>query len=301
MTEMKTIRYIFLVCSVLWTSVWGISAQSLNYSVVPVNAGWTAMAGTGVGVAGGDGIQWNRVAQVSMAEKTAGASISYGNWQPALSDKHPLSASVFYNLNQRFTFTLGTVAFNGSDITFQDDQGNPLETYRSKESVLGAGFGYRISSGLSVGLSVDYTSFQLGPDLSNSAIGFDLSAMYNSGNLSVGVLACDLASADLPGRGAVAVSYELVPAMNHRVEVQSETGFVFSTKSASLGLGFRYTSYDLISVSAGYYLGNKEEYIPSHVSLGTGIHFGGVSIDCAYLLFDSDRGKSWIATLSYSL
>ena len=301
MTEMRIIRYFFLECIVLWTSVTGISAQSLNYSVVPVNAGWTAMASTGVGVAGGDGIQWNRVAQVSMSEKKAGTSISYGNWQPELSDKHPLSTSVFYNLNQRFTFTLGMVHFNGNKITFQDDQGNPLETYRSKESVLGAGFGYRILSGLSVGLSVDYTSFQLGPDVSNSAVGFDLSAMYNSGNLRVGALACDLGSADLPGRGAVAVSYELTPAMNHEVVVQSETGFVFSTKSVSSGLGFRYTSYDLISVSAGYYLGNKEDYIPSHVSLGTGIHFRGVSIDCAYLLFDSDRGNSWIATLSYNL
>lgn len=301
MTDMKSSRYIFLGCFLLWTSVCGISAQSLDFSVVPVNAGWAAMAGTGVGIAGSDGTQWNRVAQVSMSEKTAGVSVSYGSWQPELSDKHPISASAFFNLNQRFTFTLGTGIFNGKKVTFEDEQGNPLDTYGSKESVFGAGFGYRISNGLSVGLSVDYTSYQLGPDLSNSAVGIDLSAMYNPGNICVGALVSDLGSDELPGRGAVSVSYELMPATDHKVAVQSETGFVFSTKSISEGLGLRYTAYDIVSASAGYYLGNKENYIPSHASFGAGIHFMGLNADCAYLLFDSDRGNSLLVTLSYSL
>lgn len=301
MIYIKPFRNILLVCSLLFLHVSGIYAQNLDFGMVPVNADWAAMAGTGVVNAGSDGIQWSRTAQLSIGKNIAGASVSFGCWQPELSDKHPISASAFYKLNQKLTLTLGTDIFNGNKVMFQDDQGNPLGAYSSKESVWGVGLGYRIRNGLAVGLSVDYTSFQLGPDIHKGAIGLDLSAMYNSGNIYVGALVLDLAGAELPGRGAVAVLYELMPSMNHEVVVQSETGFVFSTKSVSQGLGLRYTAYNLVSASVGYYLGKKDCYIPSHTCFGVGIHFMGVSVDCAYLLFDPNRGNSWIATLSYSM
>lgn len=276
-------------------------AQSLSQAGIPLDAQTAAMASAGVSAKADGNAQWNNVAATVSGDSRFGTAVSFGSWQPEMTAAKPIAAAGFARIGEKLGLSAGFRNIGGSDIPLFDDYGNPAGNARSGYMSIGMGAAYQVIPGLAVGLTADYHNSKLTEDIGFSAVGIGISGQYRISNLLLGLKVSDLGSGDLPTSSTVGASYSLAFSDKHSLEARAQASVLLANGGFNAGAALQYTAFDVISLRAGYYLGDAAAFIPSHLSLGAGLRFAGIGIDAAYLVFPSELGNSLCITLKYIL
>ncbi len=293
-------RKLSLTAVLLAVSV-SIYAQSLPQAGIPLDAQTAAMASTGVSAKSDGNAHWNNVAATVSGDSRFGTAVSFGSWQPEMVAAKPIAAAGFARIGDKLGISAGFRNIGGGDTPLFDDYGNPAGNAHSGYMSVGLGAAYQVIPGLAVGLTADYHNSKLTDDFSASAVGIGISGQYRISNLLLGLKVSDLGSGNLPASSTVGASYNLAFSDKHSLEARAQASVLLSSGGFNAGAAVQYTAFDLVSIRAGYYLGDAEAFIPSHLSLGAGLRFGGIGIDAAYLMLPSELGNSLCLTLKYIL
>lgn len=274
-----------------------LSAQSLSQAGIPLDAQTAAMASTGVAARADGHAHWNNIASAAAGDSRFGAAVSVGSWLPELGPFSPLSASLSGRVGEKLGLTAGLRRIGGSEIPLYDEWGSQDGTLSTDYMSFGAGVAYQVMPGLSLGIKADYHNSGLG----FSAVGIGLDGQYRSGGFLAGFRLSDVGSADLPSAVSFGASYTMTFAEQHALEFRGQAAMLLTAKSPEAGVALRYTALDMISLYAGYYVGDSKAYIPSHPSIGAGFRTNGIGIDAAYLIFPAELGNSFCLTLKFNL
>ena len=289
-----------LIAALLAVSA-NLFAQSLPQAGIPVDAKTAAMASTNVSTQADGLVHWNNIAAVANGESRFGAAVSYGSWLPAMEASNPIAASGFAQIGDKFGISAGFRSISGSDVPLFDEYGNPSGNAGNGYMSVGLGAAYQFLPGLSVGFTADYHNSRLTEETGMSTIGIGIGGQYKLNDLLIGIKVSDLGGAGLPTASSFGASYKLDLAEGHSLEVRAQASVLLASGGFNAGVAAQYTALDMISLRAGYYIGDAEAFIPSHLSLGAGIKFAGIGIDAAYLMFPSELGNSLCITLKYIL
>lgn len=289
-----------LIAALLAVSA-NLFAQNLPQAGIPVDAKTAAMASANVSAQADGLVHWNNIAAVANGESRFGAAVSYGSWLPAMEASSPVAASGFMHLGKKFGLSAGFKSINGADVPLFDIYGNPSGNAKNGYMSMGLGAAYQFLPGLAVGITADYHSSRLTEDTGMNAVGIGIGGQYKLNDLLLGIKVSDLGSAGLPTASSFGASYKLDLAEGHSLEARAQASVLLANGGFNAGVAAQYTALDMISLRAGYYIGDAEAFIPSHISLGAGIKFAGIGIDAAYLMFPSELGNSLCITLKYIL
>ena len=298
MKKFLSIIFLAAVCA-------AASAQALPSLLINTDA--AAQGAGGLSVFGSDSTPLQGyAASTALMEHFASAGAGYGTWQPSAAADKLLSASAAVRIMQKFSFAVDYKSFIQPSYEVTGATGTVSQvtpSFTPKESSIAIGLGYRILDGLSAAVTLRHTSSSLGTDAKASALGFDVSAMYTMGKIRSALAVCNLGGKvnygggdySLPSLVKAGASYEVIQGL----DAGAEMAYLFEG-AFNAAFGVQYCYAGLVTVRAGYHLGEKDMDIPSYASMGIGFKFAGISLDAAYLLASETLGGSWLAGLSYS-
>ncbi len=240
---------------------------------------------------------FGNVSAVPFSDERFAFDLSYGNWQPEVSNVGIGMIGAAYNLGERFGITLGIMEGMNPKYGILDEDGQPAGTYKPYDLTAGAGFAYRFAERFSAGLTVNYAMSAVAPDTKRlSSVYADLQVAYSSGPflaaLSAGGIGTSVKDAsgngyNLPTNVALGGAYRQVFG-KHGVEAGLDARYFLGGPSAfSCGVGVEYVYSTFVAVRAGYHHGSGENGLPSFASAGLGFRFRMFKIDASYILAGS--------------
>jgi len=301
---MKKIILSVLVLACACTSAW---SQAMLYSKIDQDPTSAAMGGASV--AGRASYAWTShysPAMMAFAESKGDVSLSYQNWAPTASNYINLGG--FYTLGDKLGLSAGAVYGTGEAIPNIDESGKQKGTFSPSDLMAGLAASYKINDVFSAGASVSYLSQDIYFKYSYNVISSNISVAAAVSDFKVTAAVKSLGSqvesasgvkfsqALSIGAGAL---YAKEVGRTGKVNAALEADF-FTAGEFSAALGAAYTYDDMVSVRAGYHLGDK--IMPSYASAGLGVSVLGVHFDFAYLFGakDSTPGGSFVCGLGYS-
>lgn len=276
-----------------------LGAQSLSFLQFPYNPRTAAMGGAGAALSADAFSSMSNPAAAALSDKSMAVSASYGQWKA--SESNLIGFGGFYHFGK---MAIGLEArYNGLPAyeTFST-VGKDLGQYSPKELAAGANFSYEVIDGLSIGATARFLQSDLYESAKGTGFGIDLGAQYAAGGLRAGAAVCNLGTevdygtskVSMPALAKAGVSYSI-----YGVTGVFEADYVFSG-SLMAAIGAEYSLKDILFVRAGYHYGSGDDAIPSHVSLGLGVRYAGVSLDAAYLTASEQIGGALSIGIGYT-
>ncbi|MDR0865402.1 MAG: PorV/PorQ family protein, partial [Candidatus Symbiothrix sp.] len=215
-------RYFAIIMLIgIVTLAQGQSVPFLNFFS---DARTAAMGNAGFAVASPFAVNRNTAAILLNDVYSTEIGASYLSWQPQVTNSTLINAAG-YTPYGNAGFAAG-IRYNTLDaIETTDEQGNVLGSFSPSEYAMEVGFGYRINPTIALGASLRYISSDLGGEKKTSAMAADISALYNSKNLSAGVGFSNVGSKidygnseyALPARIQSGIAYRLLDKEEHSV------------------------------------------------------------------------------------
>lgn len=167
-----------------------------------------------------------------------------------------------------------------------------------------AGYSRRINERWAVGVVARYHHLKRA-DQTADALSADLSAMYvlpleNLGrytSLRVGAKLANLGGYLNNSNFSLPMNLTAGAALNtfitdaHEVTLGLDAGYYFSpsvVRGFEAAVGAEYKLMQLVSIRAGYHLGEKKTYYPNYGSVGAGVEFMHLRLDFAYIFADKE-------------
>lgn len=268
-----------------------LSAQVLPFTVADYSPVTAAMgSASAVQTSSIAYASFSNPAVIPFSESKGDFAVGYSLWQPSSVKTNVIAIAGAYNFNNRIGITAGfTYGMNPKYDEY--DAGGALEgTFAPSQTQINLGFSWRLVEYLALGINMGYSGQKLAEDHSNGAFVTNIFAMtqVKGFKAAVGVanLGTKVTSSDikfsLPSSLKLGLGYGNTFAQKHSLEINADLDYYFH-KAFSAAAGAGYTFNDLLSVRAGYRYGGKS-VVPSYASLGLGLKFFGVTIDCAYLI-----------------
>jgi hypothetical protein len=172
---------------------------------------------------------------------------------------------------------------------------------------LGVGFG--ITPRVSVGLNARYALQQL--TAAQRYGGFSADVFVNWRPLDVLGLSAGIAHLGTtvrsqmgdtytqPAHGRLGVDWTQQWGDSHETRLLVDGEFYFSGNMA-LSVGAQYAWNQLLYARAGYHLASEKCVIPSHLSLGLGVHWKGLRLDVSWLTASKVLNNTLAVGLGYS-
>ena len=282
------------------------SGDILPFIRIDRNPATTGMAGAGMSStsAGTDFAYatFGNGAAVPFMDKHFAAGFSYSMWMPSVSKDMRLRGGVSAKVGKIIGLTAGfaygrqpVLEVNGS-------------TFRPYDMLLGGGISIAAAPCFSLGANLRYAHQQFLPNYKLSAINVDFYAQFHwkDFNLAAGIVSI--------GPKIMAESEEIKYSLPSSVKLAADYVFYFNIMSLQLALdadyyfsknfsaagGFRFGVKDYVFLRGGYRYATKNCVIPSHLALGIGGGYAGVSLTLSYLTLNKELGNTWLIGLGYS-
>ncbi|MGN0201746.1 MAG: PorV/PorQ family protein [Candidatus Cryptobacteroides sp.] len=247
-------------------------------------------------------------AMLPFAERKLSAGLSFQGWAPDGEKNTNLAFGSAFRFGDRFGISIGAALQNGEEYEIFDQTGSMRGTDRTKDLLVGLGFGCRIAGNLSAGVNLKYAGETLAGDVSLSAFAADVFLAYKwkglnvtAGVSSVGtsVSAASGDSFSLPSSASVGAAYDLAFSEKHGLNFALDADCFFNG-GITAALGAEYSFADMVFARAGYHYGSSTAVLPSFVTVGLGARFVGIDINFAYLTGNEVLGNTLTIGIGYS-
>lgn len=249
----------------------------------------------------------DNAAALVFSPKTVMGAVSYGNWQPQAGADRILSISAGWNPGGRFALGLSALSLGMPEYEVINPNGTVSQvngTYTPKEAVIALSGAFRLTDGLSVGLTTRLCRSSLAQDARATVFGADVSAGFIREAFRAGV-----AVQHLGGK----VSYREGSSAAQPLLVRAGAGYCIADCFTVLGEAQWFPSYGMAGVAAleyawkemilvrgGVHLGNGQGVTATYGSLGLGARFGGFSADAAWVCAGATLRNTLLLTLGYA-
>ena len=282
------------------------SGDILPFIRIDRNPATTGMAGAGMSStsAGTDFAYatFGNGAAVPFMDKHLAAGFSYTMWMPSVSKDLRLQGGVAAKIGKVIGLTAGFAY--GRQPALEVD-GNLFRPY---DMMFGGGISIAAARCFSLGANLRYAHQQFLQNYKLSAINVDFYAQFHwkDFNLLAGVVSV--------GPKIMAESLEIKYSLPTSVKLAADYVFYFDFMSLQLALdadyyfsknysaaaGFRFGVMDYLYLRGGYRFASKNCVIPSHLALGVGGGYAGVTLSLSYLTLNKELGNTWLIGLGYS-
>ena len=278
------------------------SAQSMPSLLIPTDPISASVAGSGIAREATAYAVADNASAMAFTSGTFAVAASYGMWAPKAADSQLINAAGYYRLSDKAVLGLSGTFCIDRQTSITNANGAVTGTYSPKDIVARVGASYLITDCLSAGVTAKMIHSSIGPDLSGTAFGGDVSVMYSQNSLSASLAVCNLGTAikygstsySMPMYARAGAAYSAVG-----LSVSAEADYLFEGAFAA-ALGAEYSIADIAAVRAGYHYGAKDKGIPSYASVGLGVKYAGVELNAAFLLASKTLGNTLLLGLGYS-
>ena len=295
-------KRIFITVSIFAALSLSASAQSMSSLLIPVDPVSASLASS---AAAGEATAFAAAVNASAMSFSADrfkAAVSYGSWAPDAADSKAVNAGAFFRLGERASLGFTGSYFLDREMEISSATGAVTGTFTPKDIVARLGFSYLITDCLSAGVTANVISSSVGPDLSGTAFGGDISVMYRQNGLNAVLGLCNLGTSisyggdsySMPMYARAGAAYS-VAGLTLSAEADYLTEGAFSAAA-----GAEYNIADIAFLRAGYHYGAEDMGLPSFASAGLGLKFAGVELNAAYLLASDTLGGTLLLGLGYS-
>lgn len=275
--------------------------EALPFTRIGLDPERSALAGAGASfVQNGAYTAFSGASALPFCQQTLDAAVSYRLWAPAGAKSNLVNAAVAYKPLERLGISLG-YSFQGSQALASGD------TPKAHLVALGVGFG--ITSRVSVGLNARYALQQL--TAAQRYGGFSADVFVNWRPMDVLGLSAGVAHLGTtvrsqmgdtytqPAHGRLGIDWTQQWGSAHETRLLVDGEFYFSGNMA-LSVGAQYAWKEFLFARAGYHLASDNCVIPSHLSLGLGVHWKGLRLDVSWLTASKVLNNTLAVGIGYS-
>lgn len=235
-------------------------------------------------------------AAITMMDGIGAVKASYGYYAPSFTGTSNIGVGAAFRPIKRFGFAVGYIHQFGYD---------KIEGFSPHDFALGAALSVGIGNHFSLGANVKYSQACFLKDFSVKAFSMDILAQIRFGGFnaalgvrSVGKVLDDTDMSDIPSSVAAGFSYRHDIGI-HSIEALVDGDWFFS-KNWGVSAGFTYGINDMGFVRIGYRYASKYAAVPSHLAVGIGGKYKGISLDLSYITLNKLIGNSFQVGLGYS-
>ncbi len=239
---------------------------------------------------------------MAFSETQFKGALSYGMWQPKVADSKTVNAGAFLKVNDRISVGFMASYMLDKETSITNFNGAVTGTFTPKDIVARLGASYLLNENLSVGVSAKMLRSSIGPELSGTAIGGDLCAMYRKEFWSASVALCNLGTPITYGGKSYAM-----PVFSRAGGTAKLLNFTFCAEADylfdgafSAAAGAEYSVLDMFFARAGYHYGSSDKGLPSFAAIGCGVKFFGIELNLACLLSSETLKETVCFGLAYS-
>lgn len=304
-----------IVIAFMTLLVWGqgrVYAQTVNIATTAVpflrispdaRAGGMGDMGIATRPGGGDDV-FHNLSKLPFAAASSGVSLNYTPWMHDVVDGVYLATlSGYHQLDENQAVGVGFRYFNVGDYAVTDYGGNKLGAAHPREFSLDGGYTRKLSSVLSLGLAFRYIHSDLAGGSVNgasykagNALATDVSMTFLKDGFSVGAVLSNLGTkinytndatqkTSLPTTIGVGLGYTLTIEEVNRLSFGIEANHLLpgSSNEYQGAAGVEYEYDHLLSLRAGYHVGDKAKGDQSFFTEGAGLSWEKVRLDVSYL------------------
>lgn len=269
------------------------AAQAVSFLNISPDPRTQAMGGASVAAEASAFSIYNNPAAIALSEDTFALAASYNMWQVVDASSDLLSFATYYKLGDKFGVGASYRGFAQPSYDIYDDQGNHSGEFSPSDSSFDVALSCAFTDSFAVGVTFKSISSTLGESISGSSFGVDLGVTYildratlAASYSNMGSISYDDNSYSLPSIFKVGGSYRALDEGEHSCSVNVQANMLTSESAFGLGVGGEYGFNKMIFARLGYYLSGDDSVMPSYISLGLGVEFSKISLDCSYLIDD---------------
>jgi hypothetical protein len=251
---------------------------------------------------------YNYAGVIALDSCSGSVGYSFGGWMPSQKMHIQHTVAGYWKLAKHHSFSTGVRYFSYPEINSSGDDGFITSQFTPFDLTVDLGYGYAITSNLSVATTVRYVTGKVSDvegSKAGSALGVDLGFYFRKNRINAGLALSNIGTKinyggednSMPARVKVAGGYSLLVNNKHTVNGTLEIAYAFLPKNYTgfeTGIGVEYIYNKLLAVRAGYRLGNSENnptVVPdnfgsslSYATLGLGLNLWKCTLDASYLL-----------------
>ena len=238
---------------------------------------------------------------MAFSETRFKGGLSYGMWQPSVADSKTVNAGTFLKMNDRISVGFAASYILDKETSITNFNGAVTGTFTPKDIVARVGASYLINDNLSVGVTAKMLHSSISPELSGSAFGGDISAMYKKESWSASAALCNLGTAITYSES---YSMPMCFKAGARVSfwnftVSAEADYLFDG-AFSAAAGAEYDVSDIFFTRIGYHYGSSDKGLPSFASIGCGVKLWGIELNLGCMTLSDTLGETAYFGLAYS-
>lgn len=293
------LRYILSIAIAVCTLSASAADNGTVFGFSRIDRGSASSAMAGASLSNVENLAWGAFSNPSLAPfssaKTA-IDLSYQSWMPSYKGGSNISFGGGFNFG-KFGFSIGGSYLAGTSYDIISETGVKTGSFKPNDMQFGAGVGFMIIDGLSIGANFKYFSSQLAAKTAYSGFGASAFVSWHkdaftasAGIMDIGpaVKGSGSTSFSLPTSAAASLSYVLGNETNKLLaEIDAH---YFLSGGFSAALGAEYAWNDTVFARAGYNLSSSAP-LPSYASVGAGVKFNGIKFNVSYLLGESVGGS----------
>lgn len=286
----------------LATAASTLSAQALSSLLVPYGPESLALAGSTLARPAVSFSTMENASAMSLSVNRFSAGAAYNLWGPKSIGSNVVDAGAAFRLGDKFTLGFGGRLYSSKELAVTNLNGATIDTFTPKDIIGNLALSYKVFDALSIGVAAKYISSSIGPDLSGTAFGADVSVSYARRSLGVSAALCNLGTAvsyggsgySLPMLAKAGAAYKW-----NALTVSVEADYLFDGTFAA-SAGAEYGIAGIAFLRAGYHYGTQDKGLPSFASAGLGLKFAGMELNAAYLFASEALGGTMTFGLGYS-
>ncbi|MBO7544932.1 MAG: hypothetical protein J6T02_05140 [Bacteroidales bacterium] len=236
-------------------------------------------------------------AAIAMMDGLGSVKASYSLYAPSFTKTSNIAVGAAFRPVKRFGFAVGYVHQLGYE---------KIDEFAPYDFAVGGALSVGIGEHVALGVNAKYSKACFMKDFSSSAFSVDILAQvrfwegFNAavGVRSVGKILEDSDMSSLPSSLAVGLSYRYVTGI-HSIEALLDGDWFFSN-NWGVSAGFSYGIKEIGFVRVGYRFASESAAVPSHLAVGLGLKYIGLSLDVSYITLNKVIGNTFQIGLGYS-
>lgn len=286
----------------LATAASTLSAQALSSLLVPYGPESLALAGSTLARPAASFAAMDNASAMSLSDSRFSVGAAYNLWAPESIGSNVVDAGAAFRLGDKFTLGFGGRLYSSKELAVTNLNGATIDTFTPKDIIGNLALSCKVFDALSIGVAAKYISSSIGPDLSGTAFGADVSVSYARRSLGVSAALCNLGTAVSYGNTSYSMPMIAKAGAAYKwnaLTVSGEADYLFDGTFAA-SAGAEYGIAGIAFLRAGYHYGTQDKGLPSFASAGLGLKFAGVDLNAAYLFASEALGGTMTFGLGYS-
>lgn len=284
------------------TAAAALQAQALSSLLLPYGAESAALAGSTLARPAASFAAMDNASAMSLSDSRFSVGAAYNLWGPESVGSNVADAGAAFRLGDKFALGFGGRLYSSKELAVTNLNGATIDTFTPKDIIGNLALSYKVFDALSIGVATKYISSSIGPDLSGTAFGADVSVSYALGGLYASAALCNLGSGISYGNTSYSMPMIAKAGAAYKwnaLTVSGEADYLFDGTFAA-SAGAEYGIAGIAFLRAGYHYGTQDKGLPSFASAGLGLKFAGVELNAAYLFASEALGGTMTFGLGYS-